>query len=192
MGADDRDEPPAARRCLVRARRASTTLLGHVRRRARGRHRCCTTCTTLPPDLPIGYHELRPTRRRARRPGSWSPPRRGPLPERAWGWAVQLYATRSSGAGASATSADLRDLATLVSRHGRQRRHDQPAPRPATEPAPRPEPVLRPPAASTATSCTCGSRTCRARTRCPTSPVWPSSGGPSTPAPPSTAPRSTG
>ena len=28
----------------------------------------------LPPDLPIGYHELRPLRRHARRPGSSSPP----------------------------------------------------------------------------------------------------------------------
>jgi len=58
----------------------------------------------LPADFPLGYHWLQTaggTRRRL-----IVSPGRCWLPEgyRAWGWAVQLYATRSRAAGASGTS----------------------------------------------------------------------------------------
>lgn len=63
----------------------------------------------LPPDLPLGYHDLEPL-------DGTTPvrlvvsPGRCPLPEglRAWGWAVQLYATRSSRSWGIGDLADLR------------------------------------------------------------------------------------
>jgi 4-alpha-glucanotransferase len=66
----------------------------------------------LPPDLPLGYHEIRPldggptTRLIAA-------PARCHLPEglRAWGWAVQLYALRSRASWGIGDLADLRQLA---------------------------------------------------------------------------------
>jgi 4-alpha-glucanotransferase len=64
----------------------------------------------LPPDLPFGYHELRPL---DGTPSTWLvvSPGRCALPERAWGWAVQLYATRSAQSWGIGDLADLRDLA---------------------------------------------------------------------------------
>ncbi len=67
---------------------------------------------SLPPDLPYGYHDLRPL------DGS-SPvrlivsPGRCHLPEplRAWGWAVHLYAVRSAQSWGIGDLADLRRLA---------------------------------------------------------------------------------
>lgn len=64
----------------------------------------------LPPDLPLGYHSLRPI------DGSGTTrlvvtPRRVPLPTRSWGWSTQLYALRSA---ASWGIGDLGDLATLT------------------------------------------------------------------------------
>ena len=72
---------------------------------------------TLPPDLPIGYHELRPL-------GRGEPtflivtPGRGFLPDgyRAWGWAAQLYAARSRASWGSGDLADLRTLAAASAR----------------------------------------------------------------------------
>jgi 4-alpha-glucanotransferase len=66
----------------------------------------------LPPDLPLGYHELRP-------PGSGAgarliaAPARCHLPDglRAWGWAIQLYAVRSRESWGIGDLADLRRLA---------------------------------------------------------------------------------
>ena len=65
---------------------------------------------TLPADAPPGYHELRPR-------DDGPPirlivsPARCPVPtRRAWGWAVQLYATRSSESWGIGDLADLRRL----------------------------------------------------------------------------------
>jgi 4-alpha-glucanotransferase len=66
----------------------------------------------LPPDLPLGYHTL------ARLDdGTQTPliatPGKCPLPANApaWGWAVQLYAMRSTGSWGIGDLADLRELA---------------------------------------------------------------------------------
>jgi 4-alpha-glucanotransferase len=66
----------------------------------------------LPPDLPLGYHQIRPldggpTRRLIVAPA------RCHLPEglRAWGWAIQLYALRSRESWGMGDLADLRRLA---------------------------------------------------------------------------------
>ncbi|MBI2205519.1 MAG: 4-alpha-glucanotransferase [Candidatus Rokubacteria bacterium] len=63
----------------------------------------------LPPDLPAGYHELRTGDRRLTllvSPGRCHPP-----PTDAWGWAVQLYATRSRDSWGLGDFADLTRLA---------------------------------------------------------------------------------
>src|SRR5262249_46595732 len=66
----------------------------------------------LPPDLPLGYHEIRPLDSRPARPLIVAPPRCH-LPEglRAWGWAIQLYALRSRQSWGMGDLADLRQLA---------------------------------------------------------------------------------
>lgn len=64
----------------------------------------------LPPDLPLGYHELQPLGGGPATSLVISPGR-APLPERAWGWAVQLYATRSEASWGIGDLADLRELA---------------------------------------------------------------------------------
>ena len=69
----------------------------------------------LPPDLPLGYHTLRPLDGGAAvqlivSPGHCWGPRRA----RQWGWAVQLYALRSSRSWGIGDLADLRRLAALV------------------------------------------------------------------------------
>ena len=66
----------------------------------------------LPPDLPLGYHTLRPLDGGAAvqlivSPGHCWEPRRA----RQWGWAVQLYALRSHGSWGMGDLADLRRLA---------------------------------------------------------------------------------
>ncbi|HET8570760.1 MAG TPA: 4-alpha-glucanotransferase [Candidatus Limnocylindria bacterium] len=62
----------------------------------------------LPPDLPFGYHRLLGDDEELLLIAA---PPRCPLPvERAWGWAVQLYATRSSGSWGMGDLADLREL----------------------------------------------------------------------------------
>jgi 4-alpha-glucanotransferase len=73
---------------------------------------CLRVDRSLPPDLPLGYHELRPLRggdatRLIVCPG------RCVLPEdlRAWGWAAQLYATRSQASWGIGDLGDLRRLA---------------------------------------------------------------------------------
>src|SRR5262249_59969394 len=66
----------------------------------------------LPPDLPLGYHEIRPLDSRPARPLIVAPPRCH-LPEglRAWGWAIQLYALRSRQSWGMGDLADLLQLA---------------------------------------------------------------------------------
>ncbi|MGH9128781.1 MAG: 4-alpha-glucanotransferase [Acidimicrobiales bacterium] len=64
----------------------------------------------LPPNLPLGYHQLRHDSRQVRlivSPGRCPPP----SATRSWGWAVQLYALRSA---ASWGMGDLGDLARLT------------------------------------------------------------------------------
>jgi 4-alpha-glucanotransferase len=68
--------------------------------------------TALPPDLPLGYHTLRPLDGGAAvqlivSPGHCWEPRRA----RQWGWAVQLYALRSHDSWGMGDLADLRRLA---------------------------------------------------------------------------------
>jgi 4-alpha-glucanotransferase len=66
----------------------------------------------LPPDLPLGYHELRPLDGRPARRLIVAPAACH-LPEglRTWGWAVQLYALRSRRSWGMGDLADLRELA---------------------------------------------------------------------------------
>lgn len=75
----------------------------------------------LPPDLPFGYHDLEPA-------DGGAPvriivsPGRCTLPERlrTWGWAVQLYATRSEASWGIGDLADLRRLARWSATLGAQ------------------------------------------------------------------------
>lgn len=67
---------------------------------------------TLPPDVPIGYHRLQPDHADQGVVLIVSPGRCPATPERAWGWAAQLYATRST---RSWGHGDLADLARLTS-----------------------------------------------------------------------------
>lgn len=73
----------------------------------------------LPPDLPLGYHELTPrdggpTTRLVVSPGRCHlPPRL-----RTWGWAVQLYATRSNESWGIGDLGDLGRMATWARREG--------------------------------------------------------------------------
>jgi 4-alpha-glucanotransferase len=67
------------------------------------------TLVSLPPDLPVGYHDLRPegdgpTTRLIVSPGHCR------LPERSWGWAAQLYALRSRHSWGMGDLGDLRQL----------------------------------------------------------------------------------
>jgi len=66
----------------------------------------------LPPDLPYGYHDLRPLDGAAPVRLIVSPGRcHLPEPLRGWGWAVQLYAARSSQSWGIGDLADLHRLA---------------------------------------------------------------------------------
>src|SRR4051812_6032522 len=71
----------------------------------------------LPDDFPLGYHWLHTAEGRRRRlivsPGrSWLPA------ERTWGWAVQLYAVRSSGSWGIGDLADLRAIRQMAQAQG--------------------------------------------------------------------------
>lgn len=73
----------------------------------------------LPPDLPPGYHDLHPldggpTTRLVISPGRCHLP-----PDlRTWGWAVQLYATRSARSWGHGDLGDLRDIARWAAGQG--------------------------------------------------------------------------
>jgi 4-alpha-glucanotransferase len=68
--------------------------------------------TALPPDIPFGYHTLRPLNGTASKHLIMSPGQCGlPPRRRQWGWAVQLYATRSAKSWGIGDFADLRRLA---------------------------------------------------------------------------------
>ena len=71
----------------------------------------------LPADFPLGYHWLQTADGRRRRlivsPGRcWLPE------QRAWGWAVQLYAARSSGSWGIGDLADLRSIRRMAADQG--------------------------------------------------------------------------
>jgi 4-alpha-glucanotransferase len=71
----------------------------------------------LPPDFPLGYHWLQSPDGRRRRlivsPGRcWLPD------DRAWGWAVQLYATRSRASWGIGDLADLRAVRRMAADQG--------------------------------------------------------------------------
>lgn len=72
-------------------------------------HRLAAGTVAVPPDVPFGYHTLTmpdgTDRMLILSPG------RCPLPERAWGWAVQLYAARSRESWGMGDLGDLRRLA---------------------------------------------------------------------------------
>ncbi len=65
----------------------------------------------LPPDLPLGYHDLHPSDGGPTTRLIVVPDRCAPAPERTAGWTIQLYAARSS---ASWGIGDLADLASLT------------------------------------------------------------------------------
>jgi 4-alpha-glucanotransferase len=64
----------------------------------------------LPPDLPLGYHDLHPGDGGPATRLIVVPDRCAPSPRRGWGWAVQLYAARSR---SSWGIGDLGDLAAV-------------------------------------------------------------------------------
>ncbi|MEA3020605.1 MAG: 4-alpha-glucanotransferase [Actinomycetota bacterium] len=73
----------------------------------------------LPPDLPLGYHELRPSDGGPPTLLVVSPGRCHLPPDlRTWGWAVQLYATRSRESWGIGDLGDLRRLAEWAGREG--------------------------------------------------------------------------
>ena len=94
------------------------------------------TCTRLPDDLPWGYHRLLTDEERL----LIAAPSGSPLPERAWGWAAQLYATRSRGSWGIGDLADLRELARWSAAAGAGFLLVSPmgAPNPAPDPEPSP------------------------------------------------------
>ena len=97
----------------------------------------------LPPDMPLGYHELRVD-------GHHEPTRLIVSPDRChlpddlhtWGLAVQLYAARSRASWGMGDLADLRQLNELVPRPRRRGDRGQPAARRVARRAPGAEPVL--------------------------------------------------
>jgi 4-alpha-glucanotransferase len=117
MGAEGESPPPSEPAVVVirygqsvrAAKSAELTLEDGTALKVKGK---------LPPDLPLGYHELR---------NPDSPPARlivtpahCPLAEnyRTWGWAVQVYALRSAGSWGMGDLSDLRELGHWSSQLG--------------------------------------------------------------------------
>jgi 4-alpha-glucanotransferase len=114
MGGGDRKKP--ARRPPVRVVRVGATASVAARGDlALEDGRTVSVDRALPADLPLGYHTLRGARRATR---IIVVPARCHLPEtlRIWGWAAQLYATRSRESWGIGDLADLRRLARWSAR----------------------------------------------------------------------------
>jgi 4-alpha-glucanotransferase len=115
MGADG-DAPPPARVLVVRA--GEPCRLPSPGRLVLEDGATLAVDHALPPDVPLGYHVLLT----AREPEPTSlivAPRRCPLPpRREWGWAAQLYATRSDESWGIGDLADLRRLGCWARRAG--------------------------------------------------------------------------
>ncbi len=113
MGADEAaDGPPDPSPPMWIVRQGATDTLWNAADLHLEDGTLLTDVRVLPPDLPLGYHELVP---RDGWPASRlvvAPSRCHPIAERMWGWAVQLYAARSR---ASWGIGDLDDLALLAS-----------------------------------------------------------------------------
>lgn len=73
---------------------------------------------TLPPDVPAGYHRLVPDDGGEPVALVVSPGLCPPGPDRQWGWATQLYATRSGASWGHGDLADLRRLGAWAARQG--------------------------------------------------------------------------
>jgi 4-alpha-glucanotransferase len=118
MGAEGRDRPPEGppmwfvRAGHVEFLRGTADIVLEDGTQVRG-------VDVLPPDLPPGYHDLvprdgGPTTRLVVTPGRCHHPPTDPT----WGWAVQLYAARSTASWGIGDLADLRWLQGWAERHG--------------------------------------------------------------------------
>ena len=115
MGAAD-DEPPPARVMVVRVgQRRAIPGPGRIALEDGG---TIDVEHALPADLPLGYHALT-THGREEPTRLIAAPPRCPLPSRReWGWAAQLYATRSTESWGIGDLSDLRRLGRWASRLG--------------------------------------------------------------------------
>lgn len=115
MGAEG-DEPPPARVMVVRAgQRRAVPGPGRIALEDGG---TMDVEYALPRDLPLGYHVLS-TRNSAEPMRLIVAPPRCPLPpRRGWGWAAQVYATRSTESWGMGDLSDLRRLGRWASRLG--------------------------------------------------------------------------
>jgi 4-alpha-glucanotransferase len=109
MGADPDAPPPTATPPVLVLRERETGAIVARGELALEDGRTVTADGTLPADIPLGYHELRSDGTRTR---VIVVPPRCHLPEgvRIWGWAAQLYATRSRESWGIGDLADLRRL----------------------------------------------------------------------------------
>lgn len=115
MGAEG-EAPPAARVIVIRAGdRREVAGPGRITLEAGGTRE---VGRSLPTELPPGYHTLS-LRDDAEPTTLIVGPRRCPVPSRrGWGWAAQLYATRSSASWGIGDLADLRRLGDWATRLG--------------------------------------------------------------------------
>jgi 4-alpha-glucanotransferase len=109
IGADNVRQPPLSRTWVIRQGETPAVGAGQI---TLENGSTFDIAAALPPDLPLGYHQLRlegdkESRRLIVSPGSC------PLPanRRSWAWAVQLYAARSRASWGVGDLADLRELA---------------------------------------------------------------------------------
>ncbi len=108
QAADDADLPPTVVTTLGRSPRLSP---GPVSVELEDGGLVATTVAGLA-ELPLGWHRLRRTDRVNGRTATLAvTPERAPLPPRAWGWMIQLYAIRSASSWGFGDFADLAELA---------------------------------------------------------------------------------